>query len=105
MDTDEKKQEEAQKKLIIERIIILLENGLDCPCANKLWSKTRKDLSTINSPKLAKLEQEVEQAKPSRELMDLVAKAVCDFRQAQRAEDDKRLDDGSGPAKAEVEIY
>ncbi|MGA2060413.1 MAG: hypothetical protein ABSG67_08030 [Thermoguttaceae bacterium] len=92
---DKKRHEESMKSTIIEEIA----SRLDELGYISDWSQRKVALKSLTMERLHQLTAKVNQSKTAKEAMEGIVKAICDYKQVQQKEDNKRLDNLAGPAK------
>ena len=97
-DDRKKKQEEAERSLLIESQIVLPLESM----GGELSLERREGLKTMTLPELRHLGEKLQNTPTAQQALTAIVKAISDSRQARRAAEDKRLDDGNGPAKVEM---
>jgi hypothetical protein len=92
-------REEAEKSLAIDRIMVRVD-GL----GREVSADRRSGLKTMALRELRQLYEDLRNASSGNQAISIIVKAIDDSQRAQRAAEDRRLDDGSGPAKTEMDL-
>ncbi len=99
MDTDEKKQEEAQKELIIEQNIAIPIERL----GGVLSAERQSGLRKMTLLELKQLAIDLQDSETSTDAISTVVRAIAASQQARREDDTKRLDGLIGPAHVDMD--